>query len=85
MVSGPIIGIMFVMNNALQAMGAALASLILSIARQGFVYIPVLLLNALFGLNGAAYTQPVTDVFAVLLACGAYLLVPRKQERKLAG
>lgn len=86
MVSGPIIGVMFVMNNALQAMGAALASLILSIARQGFVYIPVLLLlNAVFGLDGAAYTQPVTDVFAVLLACGAYLLVLRKQERRLNG
>lgn len=85
MVSGPVIGIMFVMNNALQAMGAALPSLILSIARQGFVYIPVLLiLNAIFGIDGAAYTQPVTDVFAILLACTAYMLVLRKHERRIA-
>jgi len=85
MVTGPIIGLLFILSNALQAIGAAVASLVLSVARQGFVYIPVLLiLNAIFGLDGAAYTQPVTDVFAVALAFGAYVLMLRKNNRAMS-
>ncbi len=41
--SGPLLGILFVMINTIQAMGAALPSLILSISRQGLLYIPIVL------------------------------------------
>ena len=37
--SGPIIGILFVFVNAIQATGAALPALILSVSRQGILYI----------------------------------------------
>jgi len=68
--SGPIMGILFVLINTIQSMGAAIPSLILSVSRQGLVFIPVLLLiNAVFDtpkmLVGA---QPITDYLAVLLA-----------------
>ena len=50
MVSGPFLGIIFVNNNAFQGMGHGLASLILSVSRQGFIFLPVLFIaNALIG------------------------------------
>lgn len=68
--SGPILGILFVMINTIQAMGAALPSLILSISRQGLLYIPVLFLfNGLFSsAKTLVMAQPVTDYLAVILS-----------------
>ena len=84
MISGPVLGVLFLMTNALQAMGAALPSLVLSIARQGFVFIPILLiLNAIFGLNGAVYTQPVTDVVAIIMSCVMFIIVLRKSMARM--
>ena len=37
-ISGPVLGILFVMINAIQSLGAALPSLILSISRQGLLF-----------------------------------------------
>lgn len=42
--SGPVMGILFVFINAIQSTGAAFAGLILSISRQGIIYLPVLFL-----------------------------------------
>ena len=39
---GPVLGMLFVFNNAVQGMGRALPSLILSVSRQGLIYIPLL-------------------------------------------
>ncbi len=39
--SGPIMGILFVMINAIQSTGAAVPSLILSVSRQGLLYMPI--------------------------------------------
>ena len=69
LLTGPIIGIMFVYINTLQAMGAAKESLILSISRQGFIFIPMIfILNHFFGLSGVVYAQPVADVMAILIS-----------------
>lgn len=69
-ISGPVLGVLFVMMNTIQAMGAALPSLILSISRQGLLYMPVLFVfNAVFGTADAlALAQPVTDYLAAILA-----------------
>lgn len=49
---GPVIGIMFVLNFAFQGMGKGIQSFILSVGRQGLVYIPLLfILNKLVGLD----------------------------------
>ncbi len=68
--SGPILGILFVFINALQSTGAALPSLVLSISRQGLVYLPILFLfNSLFdSARLLVLAQPVTDYFAVIIA-----------------
>lgn len=86
--SGPILGILFVMINAIQSMGAALPSLILSISRQGLVYIPVLFLfNAVFGTaEMLVMAQPVTDYIATTLSVVLFIVAFRKyfgeKERK---
>ena len=80
MLSSPFIGIMFVFNFAFQAMGKALASLMLAVSRQGFIFLPmILLLRALFGLNGVILAQPIADLCAVLMAAGMFLYMNRRQ------
>ncbi|MCF2642788.1 hypothetical protein I6E50_10235 [Roseburia hominis] len=44
-ISCPVIGLMFLGINTLQAFGKGLTSLILSVCRQGLVYIPVHFVN----------------------------------------
>ena len=79
--SGPVIGILFVMVNAIQSTGAALQSLILSISRQGIVYIPILFLfRAIFdSARLIALAQPVTDYLATLLACVLFFTIYKKE------
>lgn len=69
-ISGPVLGVLFVMINTIQAMGAALPSLILSISRQGLLYIPVLFtFHALFAsAETLVLAQPVTDYLSVALS-----------------
>lgn len=69
-ISAPVLGVLFVMINTIQAMGAALPSLILSISRQGLIYIPVLFtFNALFNKpEMLVIAQPVTDYVASVLS-----------------
>ncbi len=84
-ISGPIVGVMFVFINTLQGIGKALPSLILSISRHGLVFIPLIyFLNQVAGLNGVIYTQPITDILTSLIAVGIYLFVMRGVARKEA-
>jgi multidrug efflux pump len=75
-------GIFYVLMNALQAIGAATPSLIISLCRQGFIYIPsVFILEALIGLNGLAWAQPVADVLSLVLELFIYRVVKAKTEK----
>ena len=78
--SGPILGILFVLVNAIQSTGAALPSLILSISRQGLLYIPTLLIfRKLFDTpRMLALSQPVTDYLATTLAAVLFIITYRK-------
>lgn len=68
-----LLGVFFVCMNAIQSMGAARSSLIISLSRQGFIYIPALLiLGAILGKNGLVWAQPAADVLS--LAIVAFLL-----------
>ncbi len=69
MLSGPVIGILFVNMNCMQSVGHAFPAAVLSVLRQGVLLIPLLyLLRALFGLNGVILGQSVTDYIAVALS-----------------
>ena len=52
-------GVFYVLTNALQAMGAAVSSLIINLSRQGIIYIPALfILKAVLDVNGALCFLP---------------------------
>lgn len=69
MLSGPVIGILFVNTNCMQSVGHAFPATVLSVLRQGILLIPLLyVLRALFGLNGVILGQSVTDYIAVVLS-----------------
>ena len=72
-------GVYYVLINALQAMGAATPSLIINLSRQGLIYIPALFfLEAVLGITGLIWAQPVADVLSLLLAVVLY--VPRYRK-----
>ncbi len=82
MLSGPVIGFLFVNMNSLQSVGHALEATILSILRQGILLIPILyLLQALFGLTGIIFGQSLTDCAAVFLSA----ILWRSVRRRLPG
>lgn len=73
--SGPILGILFVFMNAIQSMGAAIPSLILSLSRQGIVYFPILFtIHAVSNTpEHLAMTQPTTDYIAAIISLGLFV------------
>jgi len=67
--SGPFIGILFLCINTIQGMGKAIPSLILTICRQGLIFIPlIIVLNKVVGLNGVIYAQSVADYCSIVIA-----------------
>ena len=80
--TGPVFGIFYVLSNALQAMGAAMPSLIINISRQGLIYIPVLfILNAVLGVTGLVWAQPIVDVLSFVLGIGMYVRVSTRMMK----
>ncbi|MGL4789817.1 MAG: MATE family efflux transporter, partial [Anaerotignaceae bacterium] len=81
LVSVPFIGILFLMTNVFQAIGKALPSMILSVSRQGIVFIPVLIVaNAVVGLPGIVFAQPIADISSTVLALFLYYKVVVKTK-----
>ena len=74
-------GLYYVLLNALQAMGAATPSFIVSVCRQGIIYIPaVFVMGSILGANGLVWAQPVADVLSLLLV--TVLLGVQLKKRK---
>lgn len=78
--SGPILGLLFVFINAIQSTGAALPSLILSISRQGLLFLPILVtVNKVFHTpRTLAMAQPITDYLATTLAVILFVVTYKK-------
>lgn len=80
--SGPVIGILFLCINTIQGMGKAIPSLVLTICRQGVVFIPmVFILSHMFGLDGVIYAQPTADFVSIVLAVIICLAIFKGLER----
>ena len=78
----PFIGIMFTINFAFQGMGKSLPSLILSLSRQGLVFLPlVIIMDRLFEFNGIVFAQPAADIFCVVLAAVMFSLLVRRMKK----
>lgn len=83
--SGPVMGLLFVFINAIQSTGAALPALILSISRQGIIYLPVLFLfwNIFDSAAMLAAAQPITDYLSTALAITLFIFTYRKYFPKV--
>ncbi len=81
--TSPLFGVFYVLTNALQAMGAAVSSLIINLSRQGLIYIPSLfILKAVLNATGLVWAQPVADILSIGLAAGLYVITFRKTSQK---
>ena len=83
--SGPVLGILFVMMNAIQSTGAAIPALILSVSRQGLLYMPILFLfTRLFDTaRQMVLAQPVTDYCAVMLSVILFIITYKKYFKNM--
>ena len=82
MVSGPFLGIMFTFNFAFQGMGKSIPSLILSLGRQGLVFLPLLfIMSKLTGFNGIVYAQPVADLACMVLGAIMFSIINSKLKK----
>jgi multidrug efflux pump len=78
----PAIGVQMVLMNAMQAMGKGMPALIISLSRQGIVFVPALvLLNAFFGFSGFIYAMAVADILSMALSVSLFLRLIVKIER----
>lgn len=76
-----VLGPQMLAMTTVQALGKAKASLFLSIARQGLLFIPLLfLLNSLFAFGGMIYAQPVSDGISVLISLLVLRSILKKAE-----
>ena len=82
--SGPILGMLFLFINAIQSTGAAIPSLILSVSRQGLLYLPILhiISRETTSARMLAFTQPLTDYLATLLAFVLFIITSKKYFEK---
>ena len=66
-------GVFYVLVNALQAIGAAKASLMINLSRQGILYIPALfILRSFLNVQGLIWAQPLVDVLSIIIAAVLY-------------
>ncbi|MBR2742278.1 MAG: MATE family efflux transporter [Clostridia bacterium] len=85
MIAGPLLGILFTFTFSFQAMGRAIPSLLLSVARQGLFFLPTLFIaNKIWGLDGIIYTQPVTDLLTMAVAAVMFFTMMHNINKKAA-
>jgi len=74
------IGAFIIYQTSLQAMGAAVPALLAAIFRQIIIFIPaMLILNALIGMDGLIWAQPVADVLSLVFV----ILMYRKYMKRV--
>lgn len=82
MLCGPFLGVLFVVTNFFQATGKAVPAMVLSLCRQGVVFLGVLLaMNAIWGWNGIVYAQPVADYITLIIAFALFAAAGRSALR----
>lgn len=81
-ITGPFIGIMFAFNFAFQGMGKPIPSLVLSLGRQGLIFLPVvIIMNRIFAFDGIIYAQPAADLICVVLSAIMFVVIVSKQKK----
>lgn len=76
---GPLIGTIYVGVSSMQSMGRAIPATLISVCRQGLVFIPLLLiLRAVLGMSGILYAQAAADFVTIVLSAIALWHTGRK-------
>lgn len=79
-------GVFYVLTNALQAMGAGAAALVINVSRQGIIFIPALfMLKAVMGMTGLVWAQPVADVVSLVVAYVLHMNTLKKMASAVSG
>lgn len=79
----PLTGVTIMTNMALQNIGKVFRATLLAMSRQGLMFIPVvLILPALFGLDGVIYSQGVADVLAFAVALPLIISLFRELKKR---
>lgn len=75
--AAPFIGLYYLCISIMQALGKSVIPIIVSLLRQGIVYVPVMYItNYFMKLDGLIYTQAISDyiaIFVALISCAAIL------------
>ena len=81
--TAPLLAVFFLAKTTLQAMGRAVEPLILSVSRQGLIFMPtVVLCDRWFGLTGLVWAQPVADVFSMTMGVWMVFYFLHKETMK---
>ncbi|MGL6106206.1 MATE family efflux transporter [Romboutsia sp.] len=82
-ISLPFVGGQMISTTSAQSMGKVVVAFILSISRQGILYMPLLvILNNMFGFSGFIYAQPITDVVMLVFSSILLFRVLPKSEKE---
>jgi len=74
LITTPLVGLELLITVLFQAFGRSREALVLSFARTGYVFLPViLLLSGLWGYRGVIAAQAVTDAVSMAVAAGLFL------------
>lgn len=81
----PAFGLCYMMTITFQTIGASRYGLFLSTIRQGLFYIPaILLLPKIFGVWGIYLSQPIADIFTMLICLLSYRYMKRAATKNMA-
>ncbi|MBR2523544.1 MAG: hypothetical protein IKE53_03800 [Clostridiales bacterium] len=76
----PFVGAVSMCRMSFQAMGKPLYAFAITLVRQLFLYVPLLLiLNSIFGFGGMLWAQPVTELIMMGASVLLLLMVIRKE------
>jgi putative MATE family efflux protein len=76
----PLVGVQMIASNYFQAIGKSNQATILGLSRQVFLFIPIILiLPYVWGLDGAWWSAPVSDLAAFILT-GVWLFIEVRKE-----
>ena len=79
--SAAMLGIINMVTSYYQALGKAMNSLLITMMRNVILFIPcVILLDAVFGLNGTISAQPVVETLLAVLCAVMYLKSSRRDR-----
>ena len=78
----PVVGLNYLAVSYLQAIGLAGRASLLSVARQGLIFVPsLLLLHALFGMEGMFWAGTTANFIAVAFSVYYLLRHPKTEPR----